>query len=153
MLLFFLLGLIAIYGIFTLKLGLRIYSTIYFSLGIIFGLNSIYISVLGVVLCWLFFETWHIVAKYRQLDEEYTEYPDDSWERTSLFHLFQTQLLSLGFLAWITISVSWGILILTSTFFIEVGMERGFGTLGISITFAMFLLLFLVQKYLSPRKS
>ncbi len=141
-------GIITIYGIVTLKLSIRIIGSIFFSIGIILGSTDVYSLAFGVVLSWIFYEVWYLSSHYHQLDQEYTSYHEDSVEMRKLMEIFQTQIFSLLFLAWIVLSLSWGILLISSVFFIQLGRDRGFGTLGIALSVSMLFLLFLIRKFI-----
>lgn len=143
-----LLGLISVIGIITLKLEYRPFVTIFFSSGILFYLRNPYLLALGVILAFSFYNFWFIAFKYHQLDQEYSSYPPYSIERQKLLKTFQIQLSSFILLAWIVLSISWGILFFASNFYIELGTGE-FGTSGITISIAITLLFFLVQKYYS----
>lgn len=138
-------GLITIYGIFTLNLGFRGLSTGYLSLGVIFSVTDGFILSFGVVISWLFYETWLLAWKFRQLDWEYLPYASDSPEQMKLRKLFQSQLISLSLLAWISLTLSWGVLFIAQTFYVQLG--SAFGTLGVSISLALLFLLYLVSRY------
>lgn len=144
--LFIILGLLTIYGIFTLNLGFRGLSTGYLSLGIIFSVTDSFLLSFGVVISWLFYETWLLAWKFQQLDREYLPYASNSLEQTKLHELFQSQLISLSLLAWIALTLSWGVLFIAQTFYVQLG--SAFGTLGISISLALLFLLYLVSKAL-----
>jgi hypothetical protein len=145
---FLCLGIIAIFGIFTLQLRFRGLSTGLFSFGIIFSFNDPYLLTLGTVISWSFYEFWFLASRYQDLLREYSTYTNDSIEKQKLTDLFRTQITSFGLLAWIVLSISWGILFIASNYFIEVGEE--FGTLGISISIAMIILLYIIQKIYKP---
>ncbi|MFX0123145.1 MAG: hypothetical protein ACFFAE_05865 [Candidatus Hodarchaeota archaeon] len=138
-------GIIVISGIITLQLELRGLSTILFSFGILFSFTDTYLIALGVILSWIFYESLFLTSRYHQLDLEYESYPLNSVERQKLREGFRTQFGSLGVLAWIALSISWAILLFASNFYIEVGQE--FGTLGISISISMLMLMYLVRKF------
>jgi len=139
------LGLITIYGIYTLNLGFRGLSTGYLSLGIIFSVTDSFILSFGVVISWLFYETWLLAWKFQQLDREYLPYTSNSPEQMKLHKLFQSQLISLSLLAWISLTLSWGVLFIAQTFYVQLGSE--FGTLGVSISLALLFLLYLVSRH------
>lgn len=143
---------IVIIGIFQARLSLRIIGTGYFSLGTLIGFSDVYSLALGVILTWIFYENWSILAQYNQLDQEYKSYPRDSVEIIQLNKIFRNQIFSFLFIAWIALSLSWGILLLSSNFFIQLGKNRGVGTLGITISISLLLLLFTAQKYIIPQK-
>ncbi|MFX0183215.1 MAG: hypothetical protein ACFE95_09075 [Candidatus Hodarchaeota archaeon] len=145
---FLFLGIITIYGIFTLQLRFRGLSTGLFSFGIIFSFNDPYLLTLGIVFSWSFYEFWFLTSCYQDLIREYSTYTEDSIEKQKLIDIFRTQVISFGLLAWIVLSISWGILFIASNYFIEVGEE--FGTLGISISIAMIILLYIIQKIYKP---
>lgn len=135
---------LTIYGIMTLKTKLREISTIFFSFGIIFSFSDSFILSFGIVLTWVFYEIWMITWRYNQLDMEYLPYPSNSRERLKLNRTFQNQIISISLLAWIVISLSWGVLFVAQNFYIRLG---NYGTLGISISIAMLLILYLLSKY------
>jgi len=139
---------LTIYGIITLKAKLREISTIFFSFGIIFSFSDSFILSFGVVISWLFYETWMIAWTYNQLDMEYLSYSSNSLERLKLNRSFQSRITSISLLAWIALSLSWGLLFIAQNFFIQLGI---FGTLGISISIAMLLILYLIPKYTEVR--
>ena len=136
--------LISVIGILTLRLQLRKISTVVFSLGIIFGFNDPMILSLGVVLTWLFYELWFLLARFHQLDEDYSSYPKGSFEKFRLYQNFKNQVTSTLFLAWITLSLSWVVLAITSTFYLELGEK--YGTLGLATGAVMLILVFLSRK-------
>lgn len=135
---------LTIYGIITLKSKLREFSTVFFSIGIIFSFSDSFILSFGVVISWVFYETWMIAWTYNQLDMEYLPYSSNSPERLKLNRSFQSRIISISLLAWIALSLSWGLLFIAQNFFIQLGT---FGTLGISISIAMVLILYLIPKY------
>lgn len=141
------LGLIAIFGILTLRLGFRPFVTVFFSCGIFFWIENPYLLTLGVILSWMFYEIWFISYKYHQLNQEYANYPSNSMERQKLLKTFQSQFGSTFVLAWIVLSISWGILLIGHNFYIELGTGE-YGTLGITISVAIILLIYLVQKHI-----
>ena len=136
---------ITIYGISDLKLKYRGICTGYFSFGIIFSFSDGFILSLGVVISWMFYETWMIAWRYNQLDMEYLPYSSNNQERLKLNKVFQSQIISINLLAWIALSLSWVLLLIAQNFYIQFG---NFGTLGISISIAMLLILYLVPKYI-----
>lgn len=135
---------LTIYGIITLKAKLREISTIFFSFGIIFSFSDSFILSFGVVISWVFYETWMIAWIYNQLDMEYLPYSSNSPERLKLNKSFQSRITAISLLAWIALSLSWGLLFIAQNFYIQLGK---FGTLGISISLAMLLILYLIPKY------
>jgi hypothetical protein len=143
-----LIGIITIYGILTLKLSVRIIGSIFFCIGIVLGSTDVYTLAFGVVLSWVFYEVWYLSSHYHQLDQEYTSYHEESVERKKLMDIFQTQIFSLLFLAWIVLSLSWGILFISSSFFVQIGRDKGFGTLGITLSVSLLALLVLVRKFI-----
>ncbi len=143
--LFTVLGLIALFGITTLNLGYRSFVTIFFSCGILFYYENPYLLALGITLAWSFYNIWFITFKYRQLDQDYSTYPSNSIERQKLLKTFQIQFSSFALLTWIILSVSWGILLIASNFYIELG-TREFGTLGITISLGIILIIYLFRK-------
>ncbi len=140
------LGFIALFGIITLKLDFRNIVTLFFSCGILFYIENPYLLALAVIITWMFHEMWFISFKYHQLDKEYSTYPPDSIEKQKLLKTFQMHLNSFILLAWIVLSISWGILLIANNFYIELGTGE-YGTLGIAISVAIILLIYLVQKY------
>ncbi|MFX0014756.1 MAG: hypothetical protein ACFFB2_00850 [Promethearchaeota archaeon] len=146
------LGFVAIYGILTLKLEYRSLVTAFFTCGNLFYLQNPYLLSLGVILSWSFYKIWLISFKYNQFDQEYVTYPLNSTEKQLLIKSYYNQLSSFFLLVWIILLISWGILFVTNNFFIEMGTGE-FGTLGITISIAIILLVFLVQKYLTLRSS
>lgn len=135
---------LTIYGIITLKAKLREISTIFFSFGIIFSFSDSFILSFGVVISWLFYETWMIAWTYDQLDMEYLPYSSNSLERLKLNRSFQSRITAISLLAWIALFLSWGLLLIAQNFYIQLGK---FGTLGISLSLAMLLILYLIPKY------
>ncbi len=148
------LGLLAIFGIVTLNLGYRAFTVVFFSCGILFYLENPYLLALGVTLSWAFYEIWFISFKYHQLDQEYSTYPSNSIEKQKLLKPFQVHFFSFILLTWIVLSISWGILLIANNFYIQLGTGE-FGTLGITLSIAIILLIYLVQKYIRfyPRKQ
>lgn len=147
LILFTLLGLLAIIGIITLDLRFRTLATAIFASGNLFILKNPYLLALGVTLSWVFYEIWFISLKYHQLDQEYSTYPSNSIEKQKLLKTFQVHFFSFIFLTWIVLSISWGILLIANNFYIELGTGE-FGTLGIMLSIAIILLIYLVQKYI-----
>jgi hypothetical protein len=147
--LFLIFGLITIYGILSLKLELRPLITIFFSSGLLFYLQNPYLLVLGFILSWSFYKIWYIAFKYNQLDQEYSTYPSNSIENQKLMKTFQSQFNSFILFAWTILSISWGILLITNIFYIELGTGE-FGTLGISISISIILLVRFIRDYFDP---
>lgn len=143
---FLLIGFITLFGIVTLKPQLRIFSSGFFSFGVIFGLSDAYLLALGVVISWVFYEIWDIGWRYSILDEEYDPYELQTLERKLLNRLFFNQLSALGVFAWITLSLSWAMLFITTHSYIQLGKEH-FGTLGLSLSASMLLLLYLIPRF------
>ncbi len=157
-----LLGSLGIYGIITLKLEFRGISTAILISGILLSrfllalrmdpmieqievFDDPFILALWVILTWGFYEVWFLTSRYKQLDQEYDSYPAECIERKKLAGIFRLQFISFGLLVWIAISICFLVLYLASNFFIEVG--KVYGTLGISISAAMLILLYLIRKY------
>jgi hypothetical protein len=138
--------LLTVIGILSLRLRFRNISTVVFSLGIIFGFNDPMMLSLGVVLTWLFYELWLILARFHQLDKDYSSYPTGSLEKYRLYTNFKNQVTSILFLAWIALSLSWAVLAITSTFYLELGEK--YGTLGLATSAMMLILVFLSRKLL-----
>ncbi|UCG03105.1 MAG: hypothetical protein JSW11_03765 [Candidatus Heimdallarchaeota archaeon] len=147
-----LLGLIAVYGIVKFKIELRLLITALFSCGLLFYLQNPYLLALGVILTWSFYEIWYIAYKYNQLDQEYSTYLSNSIEIQKLMKTFQIQFNSFILLVWIVLSISWGILLLANYFYIELGTGE-FGTLGISISIAIILLIRLVRDHFGSQPT
>jgi len=145
--LFLSVGFITLFGIITLKPQLRILSSGFFSFGVIFGLSDAFLLALGVVISWIFYEIWEIGWRYSILDDEYKPYELQSYERKLLNQLFFNQISTLGIFAWIAISLSWGMLFITTHFYIQLGKEH-FGTLGLSLSASMLLLLYLIPRFI-----
>ncbi|MHA1975122.1 MAG: hypothetical protein ACTSW1_19205 [Candidatus Hodarchaeales archaeon] len=143
---FMIFGIISTFGILTLKLTFRALTAIFFSLGIIFSYSSPYFFSLGIVLSWFFYEIWRILYFFSILDKEYEPYDNFDLERIRVTQVFKNQIVSLSILAWIAISLSWLVLFIASIFYIQLGKEH-FGTIGISLSAAMLLLLYLVPRY------
>jgi hypothetical protein len=141
-------GIIAIYGILSLKLELRDLITVFFSSGLLFYLQNPYLLVLGFILSWSFYKIWYIAFKYNQLDREYSTYPSNSIEIQKLMKTFQGQFNSFILLAWTMLSISWGILLVTNIFYVELGTE--FGTIGISVSITILLLVRFIRNYFDP---
>ncbi|MFX1505122.1 MAG: hypothetical protein ACFFDC_03310 [Promethearchaeota archaeon] len=142
-------GLIAIYGILSLKLELRFLITVFFSSGLLFYLQNPYLLVLGFILSWSFYKIWYIAFKYNQLDREYSTYPSNSIEIQKLMKTFQGQFNSFILLVWTMLSISWGILLVTNIFYVELGTGE-FGTLGISVSITIILLVRFIRNYFNP---
>jgi len=138
-------GVVTIISIYTLNLDLRGLTTIIFSIGIIFSFDNPYFLAFGVVLSWLFYELWFVFARFYQLDKEYSSYPQKSFERQRLNHNLRTQLISFLIIGWITVSLSWIVLYLSTNFYFELGRE--FGTLGIATSFTMVTMVYLTQRF------
>ncbi|MFX0171495.1 MAG: hypothetical protein ACFE9L_06215 [Candidatus Hodarchaeota archaeon] len=145
---FCILGFITIFGIFTLKIELRELGIGLFSFGILFSFSDPYLLALGIILSWSFYEFWYLASHYQQLSIEYSNYASYSTEKQKLLEIFRTQIISFGLLAWIALSISWGILFIASNYYIELG--ENFGTLGISISAAMIILVYVIQKLYKP---
>jgi hypothetical protein len=140
------LGLIAIYGIVSLKMELRPLITVFFSSGLLFYLQNPYLLALGIILSWSFYKIWYIAFKYHQLDREYSTYPYNSIEIQKLMKTFQGQFNSFILLVWTILSISWGILLLTNIFYVKLGTGE-FGALGISISITILLLVRLIRSH------
>ncbi len=138
-------GTITIYALLSLRSNVRFFGTIIFSIGILVGYSDAYALAFGIILTWVFYEAWYISFHYYHLDLEYSSYSEESVERIKLREVFQLQFNSFLLLAWIALSLSWGILILSSIFFVQLGRNQGFGTLGITISVSMIFLLFFVR--------
>ncbi|MFX0064195.1 MAG: hypothetical protein ACFFC7_18640 [Candidatus Hermodarchaeota archaeon] len=141
-----LLASIAIFGMITLRSQLRLITTLFFSFGTLFNFFDPYMLSLGLIISWLFYELWFQLMIFRQLDEEYVTYLPESIEKTKLMRLFQDQLSSFGLFAWIVLLISWGILFFASNFYIELGEEKGFGTLGLTLSIIIILAFYLGKK-------
>ncbi|MHA2224990.1 MAG: hypothetical protein ACXAC8_07285 [Candidatus Hodarchaeales archaeon] len=139
------LGGLTIYGLITLHLGIRNIGTLVFSIGIIFNFNNAYLLSIGVILSWLFYEIWYLCNQYHQMETEYRTYSEESTEKQKLLETFRSQISSLGLLSWIALSVSLIILMITTNFYIELGFN--FGTLGVSISFAVIFFIYLTKKF------
>ncbi len=139
------LSIVTIISIYTLNLGLRWITTIIFSTGIILNFDDPYFLTFGVVLCWLFYEFWFIFARFLQLDKEYSSYKQGSFERKRLSLNLRNQVISFLIIGWITISLSWIVMYLSTNYYFELG--RNFGTLGIATSFTMITLVYLTQRY------
>lgn len=135
-------GLISIYGIITLDVRLRTFTTLIFSGGILYSFENPYLLTLGVILTWLFYEIWFICNKYHLLDDEYKTYPFNSIEKQKLEKSLFNQLGSFGLLAWIVLLISWVVLFTANNFYIDLGK---YGTTGIFFSIAMILLLYLIK--------
>ena len=147
--LFIIFGLIVIYGIVSLKMELRLLITVFFSSGLLFYLQNPYLLVLGFILSWSFYKIWYIAFRYNQLDREYSTYPSNSIEIQKLMKTFQNQFNSFILLAWTMLSFSWGILLVTNIFYVELGTGE-FGTLGISVSITILLLVRFIRNYFDP---
>lgn len=141
-----LLGFLAVYGILKSKLELRLLVTTLFSVGLLFYIQNPYLLALGVILSWAFYKIWYIAFKYDQLDRDYSTYPSNSIEIQKLLKTFQGQFNSFVLLIWIVLSISWGIILIVSSFYIDLGPGE-FGTLGISISIAIILLVRVVRSH------
>ncbi|MFX1250536.1 MAG: hypothetical protein ACFFCZ_02890 [Promethearchaeota archaeon] len=137
---------IAIFGIITLHSKLRLITALFFSFGTLFNFFDPYMLSLGLIISWLFYELWFQLMIFRQLDEEYVTYLPESIEKTKLMKLFQDQLTSFGLFAWIVLLISWGILFFASNFYIELGEEKGFGTLGLTLSIIIILAVYLGKR-------
>jgi hypothetical protein len=144
-LLTFILSIVTIISIYTLNLDLRWITTIIFSTGIVLNFDDPYFLAFGVVLCWLFYEFWFIFARFLQLDKEYFSYKQGSFERKRLSLNLRNQVISFLIIGWITISLSWIVIYLSSNYYFELG--RDFGTLGIATSLTMIALVYLTQRY------
>lgn len=144
-------GVVTIISIITLNLDLRGLTTLVFSIGIIFSFDNPYFLAFGVVLSWLFYELWFVFARFYQLDKEYSSYKQKSFERQRLSRNLRAQLISFLIIGWITISLSWAVLYLSTNFYFELGRE--FGTLGIATSFTMITLVYLTQRLASKPSS
>jgi hypothetical protein len=142
-----------IFGIIQARLSFRIPSTCFFSLGILIGFSDVFSLSFGVILSWVFYESWFISSQFYHLDHEYETYLEDSIERIKLNKIFRNQIYSFLIIAWIALSISWGVLLLSSNFFFQIGENKGFGTLGITISISVILLLFITRKFLLPEKT
>ncbi|UCE13300.1 MAG: hypothetical protein JSV04_14080 [Candidatus Heimdallarchaeota archaeon] len=138
-------GLISIYGIITLDLRLRTFTTIIFSGGILYSFENPYLLTLGVILTWLFYEIWFICNKYHLLDSEYRTYPISCIEKQRLEKSLFNQLSSFGLLGWIVLLISWAVIFTANNFYIDLGE---YGTVGISLSVAMILLLYLTKNFI-----
>ena len=137
-------GVVTIISIYTLNLDLRGLTMIIFTVGIIFSFDDPYFLAFGVVLSWLFYELWYVFARFYQLDKEYSSYSQKSFERQRLSHNLRTQLISFLIIGWITISLSWVVLYISTNFYFELGKD--FGTLGIATSFTMVTIVYLTQR-------
>ena len=146
-----LVGAVTIYSIYTLNLDLRGITTGVFSIGIIFSFDNPYFLAFGVVLSWLFYELWHVFARFYQLDKEYSSYTSKSFERQRLNRNLRAQIVSFLIIGWITVSMSWIVLYFSTNFYFELGRE--FGTLGIATSFAMVTLVYLTQRFVLKPSS
>ena len=104
-----------------------------------------FILALWVILTWGFYEIWFLTSRYEQLDQEYDSYPSECKEREKLIEIFRIQFSSFGLLAWIALSVSLIILMITTNFYIELGFS--FGTLGVTISFVVIFFIYLTKKF------
>lgn len=147
-----LIGLLAVYGILKFKLELRTLVTVIFSGGLLFYIQNPYILALGVILSWAFYKMWYIAFKYDQLDRDYSSYPSNSIEIQKLLITFQGQFNSFIFFLWIVLSISWGMILIVTSFYIDLGPGE-FGTLGISISIAIILLVGFVRSHFDPKKT
>ena len=147
-----LLGCLVVYGILKFKLELRSLVTGILSVGILFYIRNPYLLALGVMLLWSFYKIWYIAYKYYQLDQDYSTYPSNSIEIQKLLNSFHTQFNSFVFLVWIVLSISWGIILIVNNFYIDFGSGE-YGTIGISISIAIILLVRLVKGHFDSRKS
>jgi hypothetical protein len=120
--------------------------TTVFATGIILNFNDPYLLVIGVVVCWLFYEFWYIFARFLQLDTEYSSYKQGSFERIRLSLNLRNQVISFLIIGWITISLSWMVMYLSTNYYFELG--RNFGTLGITTSLTMIGLVYLTQRYI-----
>ena len=145
------LGGILVYGIFSARKSIRLIGTGFFSIGILIGYTDAYSLAFGIVLSWIFYESWYLSGNYAQIDQEYDSYSEDSVERIKLNEIFQAQIYSFLFIAWIALSISWGIMLLSSMFFIEIGKNKGFGTLGVTISASLLILLLLSRKIMATK--
>lgn len=141
-------GLVTLFGILTMSLRLRELGSILFVLGSLFSSNDPYFLSLGIVISWIFYELWFVVSQSQQLLRDYDSYPTHSIERRKLYNLFQNQVFSFGLLAWIVLSMTWFVLFLAENFYVELGKE--FGSIGISLSIAILILLLLFQKIYGP---
>ncbi|MFX1534922.1 MAG: hypothetical protein ACFFDI_11920 [Promethearchaeota archaeon] len=139
-------ALVVIFGIITLHSKLRLIATLFFSLGTLSNFFDPYMLSLSLIISWLFYELWFQLMIFRQLDEEYVTYLPESIEKKKLKKLFQDQLTSYGLFAWIALTISWGILFFASNFYIELGQERGFGTLGLALSIVIILTVYIGKK-------
>ena len=147
-----LLGGLAVYGIFKFKLELRPLVTVILSVGILFYIQNPYLLALGVILLWSFYRIWYIAFKFYQLDQDYSTYASNSIEIQKLLKTIRVQFNSFVFLVWIVLSISWGIILIVNTFYIDFGHGE-FGTFGISISIAIILLIRLVKGYFDSKNS
>lgn len=147
-----LLGCLAVYGILKFKLELRSLVTMILSVGILFYIQNPYLLVLGVIFLWSFYKIWYIAFKYYQLDQDYSTYPSNSIEIQKLLNSFHAQFNSFVFLVWIVLSISWGIILIVNNFYIDFGPGE-YGTIGISISIAIILLVRLVKGHFDSKKS
>jgi len=139
------LSIVTIVSIYTLNLDLRGITSTVFATGIVWNFDNPYLLVIGVVLCWLFYEFWYIFARFLQLDKEYSSYRQGSFERKRLSLNLRNQVISFLIIGWITISLSWIIMYLSTNYYFELGTN--FGTLGIATSLTMITLVYLTQRY------
>jgi hypothetical protein len=137
-------GFMSLFGIITSNLKIRFLGVGFFSLGIVFSFTNPYLLSLGIVVSWVFYEIWYLISQYDQFIWDYDDYPKNSFETQKLNKIFYNQFISLGTLAWIALSISWLALFISSNYYIELGFQ--FGTLGISISIAMILIFYLINK-------
>ncbi|MHA1225976.1 MAG: hypothetical protein ACTSPV_04460, partial [Candidatus Hodarchaeales archaeon] len=97
------------------------------------------------------FEIWRILWGFSILDKEYEPYKTYDIERIRLNQVFKSQIVSLSILAWTAISLSWLILFIGSLFYVQLGEEH-FGTIGISLSAAMLLILYIVPRFTESEK-
>ncbi|MFW9854056.1 MAG: hypothetical protein ACFFFG_03320 [Candidatus Thorarchaeota archaeon] len=122
------------------------------TVGIISIFNDPYVISFSVVLSWFLYEIWYITARFHQVIHEYeTYYSEKSPEVTKLHKLFRSQFTSFAILSWTALALSWTIIYLASHYFIELGFD--FGTLGITISLAMVLLIRVVKELYRPEIS
>ena len=76
----------------------------------------------------------------------------NSIEVKKLLKTLQNQFSSFILLAWALLSVSWGILLVVNIFYIELGTGE-FGTLGISISITIFLLVRLIRDHFNSTEK
>ncbi len=146
-------GAIVIFGIIQTRLSLRIPATCFFSLGILIGFSDVFSLSFGVILSWVFYESWFISSHFYHLDQEYETYSEATIERIKLNKIFRSQIYSFLIIAWIALSISWGVLLLSNNFFVQIGENKGFGTLGITISISVMLFFFIIRKFLLHEKK